>query len=228
MSYMISLKLKAETHQRFQQIHQQLNQGENESLAKPLGEVLADISCEIVDQVFGEIARLSTSDDRESEKAIQQIIDTVRKYMPWSVSFFGNDRLIPMVNYLIKMAHEKNGQNYISYRVDHVLVVELLGCVEQVKSGNSQYVSPALKAFTEMVDQSVTHLVREPKKMLKFNFVVDKTLNGVISFTTQIGYKRLEKIGTYYDAHETHRYFDHFLMFLNPEPKKDSSNNSES
>lgn len=227
MSYLISLKLKADTHHRFRQIHQQLNEGKTESLAKPLGEVLADISCEIVDQVFGEISRLSTSGDRESDKVVQQILDTVRKYMPWSVSFFGNDRLIPMVNYLIEMAHEKNDQHYISYRVDHVLVVELLGCVEQVKSGNSQYVSPALKAFTEMVDQGVTYLVREPKKMLKFNLVVDKTLNGVIHLTTQMGYKRLEKIGTYYDAQDTHRYLDHFLMFLNPEPKTDRSNNSE-
>lgn len=227
MSYLISLKLKAETHQRFRQIHQQLNEGETESLAKPLGEVLADISCEIVDQVFGEISRLSTSGDRESDKVVQQILDTVRKYMPWSVSFFGNDRLIPMVNYLIEMAHEKDDQHYISYHVDHVLVVELLGCVEQVKSGNSQYVSPALKAFTEMVDQGVTYLVREPKKMLKFNLVVDKTLNGVISLTTQMGYKRLEKLGAYYDAQETHRYLDHFLMFLNQEPKNDRSNHSE-
>ncbi len=228
MSYLISLKLKAETHQRFRQIHQQLNEGETESLAKPLGEVLTDISCEIVDQVFGEISRLSTSGDRESDKVVQQILDTVRKYMPWSVSFFGNDRLIPMVNYLIEMAHEKDDQHYISYHVDHVLVVELLGCVEQVKSGNSQYISPALKAFTEMVDQGVTYLVREPKKMLKFNLVVDKTLNGVISLTTQMGYKRLEKLGAYYDAQETHRYFDHFLMFLNQGTKHDRSNHSES
>ncbi|TCH64377.1 hypothetical protein [Acinetobacter sp. ANC 4862] len=219
MSYFISLKLTRETHQRFHQIHQQLNQGETQSLAKPLGEVLADISCEIVDQVFGEIARLSTSGDRESEKMVKQILETVRKYMPWSVSFFGNERLIPMVNYLKDRAYEKNGQNYISYSVDHVLVVELLECVEQMKEGNTHYVSPGLKAFTQLVDQGVTSLVREPKNMLKFNLVVDKTLNGVIHLTTQMGYKRLEKLGTQYDSQMTPRYFDHFLMFLNHEQK---------
>ena len=219
MSYLISLKLTRETHQRFQQIHQQLNQGETQSLAKPLGEVLADISCEVVDQVFGEIARLSTTADRESEKMVQQILDTVRKYMPWSVSFFGNDRLIPMVNYLKDKAYEENGQNYISYSVDHVLVVELLECVEQLKNGNTHYVSPGLKAFTQMIDQGVTSLVREPKNILKFNVVVDKTLNGVIHLTTQMCYKRLEKLGTQYDSQMTYRYFDHFLRFLNHEQK---------
>ena len=197
-----------------------MNAGETESLAKPLGEVLADISCEIVDQVFGEIARLSQSKDHESEKVVQQILEMVRKYMPWSVSFFANERLMPMVNYLENMAHEKNGQNYISYSVDHLLVVELFECIEQMKQGNIQYVSPALKAFTQMVDQGVTSLVREPKKMLKFNLVVDKTLNGVIGLTTQMGYKRLEKLGTQYDAETTPRYFDHFLMFLSHVPKQ--------
>ncbi len=227
MSYLISLKLKAETHYRFRQIHQQLNEGKTESLAKALGEVLADISCEIVDQVFGEIARLSGSGDGESNRVVQQILDTVRKYLPWSVSFFGNDRLMPMVNYLIEMAHEKNDQHYISYAVDHVLVVELLACMEQVKRGNHHYIAPTLKVFTEMVDQGVTDLVREPKKILKFNLVVDKTLNGVIHLTTQMGYNHLEKLGAYYDAQEMHRYLDHFMMFLHQMPKNDRSNHSE-
>ncbi|MBV7619367.1 hypothetical protein KVQ86_24770, partial [Escherichia coli] len=83
MTYSIALKLSPATYQHFQQLHQQFNQGNPHSLAKPLGEVLSHISCEIVDQVFGEIARTSSSPDRESEKIVQQVIDTVQKYMPW-------------------------------------------------------------------------------------------------------------------------------------------------
>lgn len=217
MSYLISLKLTLETYRRFQHIHQQLNQGETESLAKPLGDVLADISCEIIDQVFGEITRVSISGDHESEKVVQHILENVRKYMPWSVSFFGNERLTPMVNYLKNIMYEEEGQHYISYEVDAVVVTEFLGCVEHIKAGNSQYIAPALKALTQIVDQGVTSLVREPKKILKFNMMVDKTLDGVIHLTTQMGYKRLEKLGLQYDAETTPRYFDHFLTLLNTE-----------
>ncbi len=64
------------------------------------GRVLNDISCEIIEQLFGELSRSSHSLDGESEKIIQQVIQTMQKYMPWSVSFFGNQRLKPMVNYL--------------------------------------------------------------------------------------------------------------------------------
>lgn len=217
MSYTITLKILPETHHRFTDLHQQLNAGEKDSLAKPLGENLADIACEIINQVFGDLAKMSKSGDRESEKIIQQILETTRKYMPWSVSFLGNERLKPMVNYLHHLTREKDGQFFVTYPVEYTLVSELLGCVDEMKAGNNQYVVPALKAFIEVVDQGVTHLIREPKKMLRFNMVVDKTLNGVINVTTQLGYKRFDKLGTLYDAQAMSGYFEHFLIFLNNE-----------
>ena len=219
MSNLISLKLKPETNQRFQDIHRKLNAGERTDQAKPLGENLADITCEIIDQVFGTISKISTSQDQESDKVIQQILDTTRKYMPWSVSFFGNERLTPMVNYLQNMTYEKDGHYFIAYSVDKNLISELMGNVDQIKAGNGQYVSPALKIFTQVVDQGVTSLIREPKKMLKFNMVVDKTLNGVISLTTQLGYKRFDKLGSMYDAQTISQFFDHFLVFLENQAK---------
>lgn len=219
MSNLISLKLKPETHQRFQDIHRKLNAGERTDQAKPLGENLADITCEIIDQVFGTISKISTSQDQESDKVIQQILDTTRKYMPWSVSFFGNERLTPMVNYLQNMTYEKDGHYFIAYSVDKNLISELMGNVDQIKAGHGQYVSPALKIFTQVVDQGVTSLIREPKKMLKFNMVVDKTLNGVISLTTQLGYKRFDKLGSMYDAQTISQFFDHFLVFLENQAK---------
>ena len=46
--------------------------------------------------------------------------------MPWSV--FGNDRLIPMVNYLYKMTHENEDGYFVRYPVERMLITELLGC----------------------------------------------------------------------------------------------------
>ena len=89
--------------------------------------------------------------------------------------------------------------------------------------GNNSYVAPALKVFTQIVDQGVTSLVREPKKMLKFNLVVDKTLNGVINLTTQLGYKRFDKLMRIYDAQMMSQYFDHFLTFLNDQSANKTS-----
>lgn len=214
MTYAVALKLKPETYQKFQQLHQQFNAGETESLAKPLGAVLTEISCEVIEQLFGEMSRSKHALDHESEKTIQQVTDTMQKYMPWSVSFFGNERLTPMVNYLAEMMEQQAGQAVLTYPVDSILIKETLGNIEQIKQGNSAYIDPAFKGFVQIIDQGVSCLIRDPKKMLKFNLVVDKTLNGVIQLTTQLGYKRLEKMGKQFDLESAEIYLNHFLGFL--------------
>lgn len=214
MSYTVELKLKPETYQQFQNIHTKLNNNDREPQSKALGDNISNIACELIDQAFGSLVNQSSSKDGDSEKVLKQVKDAITKYMPWSVSFFGNDRLLPMVNHVNGLMKRKNDQGYITYPVDKVVVEELLGCAEQLKQGNTAYVKPGLKAFTQVVDQGVTSLIREPKKLLKFNMVVNKTLDGVISLTTGIGYKRFDKLSTIYDAQTIGKYFDHFVAFL--------------
>lgn len=214
MSYTVELKLKPETYQQFQNIHTKLNNNDREPQSKYLGDNISNIACELIDQAFGSLVNQSSSKDGDSEKVLKQVKDAITKYMPWSVSFFGNDRLLPMVNHVNGLMKRKNDQGYITYPVDKVVVEELLGCAEQLKQGNTAYVKPGLKAFTQVVDQGVTSLIREPKKLLKFNMVVNKTLDGVISLTTGIGYKRFDKLSTIYDAQTIGKYFDHFVAFL--------------
>ena len=214
MSYTVELKLKPETYQQFQNIHTKLNNNDREPQSKYLGDNISNIACELIDQAFGSLVNQSSSKDGDSEKVLKQVKDAITKYMPWSVSFFGNDRLLPMVNHVNGLMKRKNDQGYITYPVDKVVVEELLGCAEQLKQGNTAYVKLGLKAFTQVVDQGVTSLIREPKKLLKFNMVVNKTLDGVISLTTGIGYKRFDKLSTIYDAQTIGKYFDHFVAFL--------------
>ena len=219
MSQKVHLKISDATFQRFEEIRQKLNLKEKQSLSSPLGTVLADLTCEIIEQVFGQLVSTSNSTDHESSKLIQTVVETTRKYMPWSVSFLSNERLTPMVNYLSGLMSHQNGQHLLSYSVDSTLITELLGCIEQLKQGNGQYRGPTLKAFTQVVDQGVTSLIREPKKMLKFNMVVDKTLNGVIGVTTQLAYKRFDKLATIYDAQTLSQFFNHFMVFLDQQKK---------
>lgn len=217
MNYTVELKLKPETYQQFQNIHTKLNNNDREPQSKILGDNISNIACELIDQAFGSLVSQSDSKDGDSEKVLKQVKDAIIKYMPWSVSFFGNDRLLPMVNHVNGLMRKKGEQGYITYPVNKPLVDELLGCAEQLRQGHSAYVKPGLKAFTQVVDQGVTSLIREPKKMLKFNIVVNKTLDGVISLTTQLGYKRFEKLSSIYDAETIGQYFDHFTAFLDNE-----------
>ncbi|RYZ87594.1 MAG: hypothetical protein EOO68_27440, partial [Moraxellaceae bacterium] len=134
MNHAVYLKLSAPTYQRFEAIRHNLSAGVKESQSRALGDVLSEVACEVINQAFGELLHKQRQTAgagneamlAESEKAIQHILDTLRKYMPWSVSFFGNERLLPLANYLhgsMQLSDltdgQQNGQQvYLRYAVD--------------------------------------------------------------------------------------------------------------
>ncbi|MFV5485564.1 hypothetical protein [Acinetobacter baumannii] len=221
MSYKVFLKISDSTYTQFASIREKLHAGVRESQSKVLGDVLSDLSCEIIEQVFSVLLKdeqdnstMTQKQRYESEKVLQQILDTFRKYMPWSVSFFGNERLLPLVDYMTSLMKEREQEVYITYSITPQLVQQAQTLTEQIRAGNMQSVEKAFQTLIQIVDLGVTSLVREPKKRLKFNLVVDKTLNGVINMTTHLGYKRLEKLGTQVDQTTATHYINHFLAFM--------------
>ncbi len=221
MSYKVFLKISDSTYTQFASIREKLHAGVRESQSKVLGDVLSDLSCEIIEQVFSVLLKdeqdnstMTEKQRYESEKVLQQILDTFRKYMPWSVSFFGNERLLPLVDYMTSLMKEREQEVYITYPITPQLVQQAQTLTEQIREGNMQSVEKAFQTLIQIVDLGVTSLVREPKKRLKFNLVVDKTLNGVINMTSHLGYKRLEKLGTQVDQMTATHYINHFLAFM--------------
>lgn len=221
MSYKVFLKISDSTYTQFASIREKLHAGVRESQSKVLGDVLSDLSCEIIEQVFSVLLKdeqdnstMTQKQRYESEKVLQQILDTFQKYMPWSVSFFGNERLLPLVDYMTSLMKEREQEVYITYPITPQLVQQAQTLTEQIREGNMQSVEKAFQTLIQIVDLGVTSLVREPKKRLKFNLVVDKTLNGVINMTTHLGYKRLEKLGTQVDQTTATHYINHFLAFM--------------
>ncbi|MDC5258898.1 hypothetical protein NRA27_15315 [Acinetobacter baumannii] len=221
MSYKVFLKITDSTYTQFASIREKLHAGVRESQSKVLGDVLSDLSCEIIEQVFSVLLKdeqdnstMTQKQRYESEKVLQQILNTFRKYMPWSVSFFGNERLLPLVDYMTSLMKEHEQDVYITYPITPQLVQQAQTLTEQIREGNMQSVEKAFQTLIQIVDLGVTSLVREPKKRLKFNLVVDKTLNGVINMTTHLGYKRLEKLGTQVDQTTATHYINHFLAFM--------------
>ena len=128
MSDIISLKIKPETHQHFLEIHQQLNAGTTESLAKPLGDNLADIACEIIDQVFGDIAKMSKSDDHESEKIINQIKNlNIRFEVKESniITFLINNKFKSPINNhkcFLELYNEEISESLNKYNIHHYIL----------------------------------------------------------------------------------------------------------
>ncbi|EPG34496.1 hypothetical protein [Acinetobacter colistiniresistens] len=221
MTYSILLKINDVTHGQFESIRQQLNAGTHESQSRILGEVLSEIACEIVEQVFSVLLiqnrqpnQLTQKYTAESERVIQQIIAAVRKYMPWSIALFGNERLCPFANYFSNMIKYHDELVYVSYPIDRQLVQQAHTLVTQLKNNEISDMVDVFQTLIQIVDLGVTSLIREPKKCLNFNTVVDKTLNGVINMTAHLSYKRLEKMGNQVDQNAATDCVKHFLAFM--------------
>lgn len=218
----VFLNVDLATYQQFEQIRQQLNEHTREPQSKVLGAVLSDVACQILEKVFIELLiqqkqKLSTTMQKQiddSDKVIERVLEAITKYLPWSISLFNNDRLLPMVNYFHELVRVEHDKVYVHYPLDSQMVKHALAIVHQVQQNDMEAIPPAFDALIKMIDTGVTHLIRKPKHLLKFNLVVDKTLNGVIHVTTQAGYKRLERLATQIDLNMAHDYIEHFLKFL--------------
>lgn len=226
MGYAVYLKVDVATYQRFSSLQQQFNAGTKTKLAHELGDVLADVAIQVIQQVFIDLLeqqkkRLSRPEGlkiaQDSEKVIEHVLGAFRKYLPWAVAFFGNERLQPMVNYFSNMIVYENDEIFIRYVVDDCLITKSLALVERVLDGDAQAIPPSFKCLTKIIDQGVEQFIRTPKAMLRFNFVVDKTLNGVIQVSTSMGYKRLEGLGHEVQLESAPHYVHHFLKFLRKE-----------
>ncbi|ENU81023.1 hypothetical protein F975_00882 [Acinetobacter sp. ANC 3789] len=223
MGYVVSLQVNPQSYAQFLTLQQQLNAATKQKLAHELGQLLADVAVQIIQQVFVDLLtqqkqRVQRPEGHkiaeESEKVVQHVLDALKKYLPWSVALLSNTRLVDIVNYFAKCIVLEQDQVFLRYPVTDTLVDQVLTLVQKIQAGDASQISPAFHALTEIIDQGVTHLIRVPKEMLHFNFVVDKTLNGVIQMTTHMGYKRLQGLGKEVDLHVAPYYIDHFLKFL--------------
>ncbi|MCF8999371.1 hypothetical protein [Acinetobacter nectaris] len=226
MSYAVYLRVEAQTYQKFISIQERLNAGEKQKLAHELGDVLADVSVQIIQQAFIDLLeqqkrRLTRPEGHkvaaDSEKVIEHVLSAFKKYLPWAIALFGNERLQPIVEYFSKMVHHENGEIYVRYHVASDLAEKILKKVEAIRQGDASEIALAFDCLNEVIDTGVDQLIRKPKALLKFNLVVDKTLNGVIQVSTNMAYKRLSSLGREVELSSAPYYIDHFMQFLHDE-----------
>lgn len=226
MQHRVYLHIQANTYQRLHQVQQQLNVGSKERQAKILGEILADLATDVIDQVFTEMIRKATqrtdhpvdhSRIDSSQQVIAKIISAIQQYMPYAVSLMSNDRLKPLIQYLNDCIRRRGQDYYLTYPVQADLVAQQKATLQQVRAGHDQAVKLAVSHLIQIIDIGVNALLIEPKNILKFNVIVNKTLDGVIGLCTRLGYQRLEKVLSDLTAVNVVFYLNHFAAFLQPE-----------
>jgi len=165
MQYKIDLLIKQQTYQELKSITQNLNNGEKKDLAKQLGQVFTEISCQVLDQVFGTLLdeqRNKVLDEtgkkklKEAEQIFDQIESALKKYMPWSISFFSNDRLKPVANHILKKFEDSEAHEVVMfYQLDRSLGEEATQNIQKVIHGDSHALPVTLSNLVKIIDYTV-------------------------------------------------------------------------
>ena len=156
MDELVQLKVQSVTYRRFLELQQLLKQSPSDNLAQAVGENLAEIACQVVEQVFGFLSQISAQQQQfESEHTVEQITATIGKHLPWSMQLLNHERLSSLMHDLGHMMSFTDGQIWLKYPIPAHLAMQLRGYSHNLNSSHD--IAQAFSLIVEIIDQGVTN-----------------------------------------------------------------------
>ena len=204
-------------------LNDHLQRGSKTSQAKLAGRLITDASCDIIDAFFGTIVKQMLDETgeagfREAHEVIEDIKGKTRHYLGWITGFFSNERLAPVVAHyqtlIIKMPSAEGSHAHLCFRISEDLARDAKASLATLRDPATTDLRPGIEVLIRVIDEALQPLLFVPKQRMKFNFVVDKTLNGVISVTMALAYRSFRKLGTQLPPAHFERVADHLEQFF--------------
>ncbi len=235
--YAIALPLNDLFKQQIEQLHLSVVD-QHASLPEQAGKLMSEITCHIIDYIFTDMVQQFTQVEglstqkiasfKESLEQIEEIKVIIRKYFSWVVAWFNAKRLTPVIAHYYQLITSCHINNVVLpcliFSISDELAAKSLKALNDLKCVDHHNPNPAnpaihaVECLIEVIDVGVTKLLKEPKELLKFNFVVNKTLDGVITMTTALSYKSLRKLGLAMDPTLYQTASGHLQQFIIPSP----------
>ena len=184
-----------------------LQQRVKESQAALAGKLITDASCDLIDAFFGQMMLSLQAQDpsspvfREAVAVIEDIKGKLRHYLGWVTGFFSNERLAPVVSHyrslMTTLPVAGVPQAHMAFSISPALAAEAKASLDALRDGSAPDAKAGIEVLIRVIDEALEPLLYVPKQRMKFNFVVDKTLNGVISVTLALSNRSLRKLGQF-------------------------------
>lgn len=175
--------------------------------AETAGRLITEASCDLVDAFFGDIIRdmlAATPDDpdlREAHAVIEEVKAKLRHYLGWITGFFSNARLAPVVAHyadLLVDLPDAAGmpQAHLAFAISPALAAGSAAQLARLRDPETTDIRPGIEVLIEVIEAALVPLLHVPKQRMAFNFLVDKTLDGVIAVTSALVFRSFRKLGT--------------------------------
>ena len=182
-----------------------LQSGTKTSQAAQAGKLITEASCDLLDAFFGQLMLSLQAQDpaspvfREAVAVVEDIKGKLRHYLGWVTGFFSNERLAPVVAHyrslMTMLPVDGVPQAHLAFSISPALAAEAKASLDALRDGSASDAKAGIEVLIRVIDEALQPLLYVPKQRMKFNFVVDKTLNGVISLTQTLSFRTLRKIG---------------------------------
>lgn len=191
---------------------------------KKLGaRLLADAYCDVLDHVFFEmlydINRHHPSPVMTEALATgNEIKERIHSSLGWVVGFFSSERIIPVIHHFNAMTHamdrEGSPEHFVAFRISDPLAASSQRVLGELADGSARNIDEGIELLIEIMEVALEQLVHEPKRLMRFNFVVNKSLDGVISLLLGLFKHMLRKIGHHVPRDMYPRVSTHLERFL--------------
>lgn len=165
-------------------------------------ELLAEVYCDLLDTCFvrilDDLNRTNPSPELiDARRVLDDIKEKTRHYVRWTAGFIANERIPPVIAHFYDMTHKQGlgrDQPFMGFNLSPKLAAEIARVVPTLKDGSAKNFDEGMELIILVIDETMGPLSLEPKSLMKFNFVVNKTLDGIISVVKVLFKRMLRKL----------------------------------
>ena len=155
---------------------------------------------------------------QDAGKVIHKVQSEAQHYIGWLIKFISAKRVPPVIRHFHDMVHvvEFQGvtQPCIVIPVTQTYADKASDLMKALAKGDESRIEEGVELLIEAIETALQPLVYAPKDLMDFNFVISKTINGVINVLHTLFKHTLRKLPPHLKVDSYPRIAAHFEQFL--------------
>ena len=155
---------------------------------------------------------------QDASKVIHKVQSEAQHYIGWLIKFIANKRVPPVIHHFHDMVHPLNltGKElpYIVIPVTTTYAESASDVMNALAMKDASRLEKGVELLIEAIETALVPLVYTPKDLMGFNFVISKTINGVINVLHTLFKHTLRKLPPHIQQESLPSIAAHFETFL--------------
>lgn len=219
----IAIQIKEEIYTEMKALHQRAAKPISDE-DKALGaDLLAQTYVQLLDSCFTHLLdELNSSQPdkmlQDASKVIHKVQGDAQHYIGWLIKFIANKRVPPVIHHFHDLVHLRKVDG-----ADHPFVVipvtesyanKASDVMKALAKKDATRIEEGVELLIEAIETALIPLVYTPKDLMGFNFVISKTINGVINVLHTLFKHTLRKLPPHIQVESYPAIAKHFEGFL--------------